>query len=166
MPQSHGLRMQAVDRPRDWARGQAPLDPRWRHPALHAPSQLSTHLAMVRKASSTFMPVLALVSMKGTPYSCQGESVLRGQSWAAPIPSRPPPASHLPWPASLRPLSGSPFHCSHLPVKPRWVTLGEGCLGPSLCPGSGTSCPLLVVCGTAGGLIHPGPGPPPRVLSS
>lgn len=30
-----------------------------------------THLAMARKASSTFMPVLALVSMKGTPYSCK-----------------------------------------------------------------------------------------------
>lgn len=30
---------------------------------------LSSYLAMARKANSTFMPVLALVSMKGTPYS-------------------------------------------------------------------------------------------------
>lgn len=38
---------------------------------------VSSYLAMARKANSTFMPVLALVSMKGTPYSCQGEGIFR-----------------------------------------------------------------------------------------
>lgn len=133
------------------------------------PSQLSTHLAMARKASSTFMPVLALVSMKGTPYSCQGESVLHGQSRAAPIPPLPPPGQSLTL-ASISP-SSERITLSVLTsaCQARWVTLGEGCLDPqglSLCPGSRTSRPLLVACRTAGGLIHPGPGPPPQVLSS
>lgn len=41
---------------------------------------------MARKASSTFIPVLALVSMKGTPYSCKGGTAPSGGS------PRPPPA--------------------------------------------------------------------------
>lgn len=48
------------------------------------PSPLSSHLAMARKANSTFMPVLALVSMKGTPYSCQGEQCPQDQPLVAP----------------------------------------------------------------------------------
>lgn len=44
----------------------------WGHPLLCIPP--CTHRAMARKASSTFMPVLALVSMKGTPYSCEGST--------------------------------------------------------------------------------------------
>jgi hypothetical protein len=103
---------------------------------------------MARKANSTFMPVLALVSMKGTPYSCSEESVLRASLWLVhhPTPS-PSISSHLPWPVSLHPLNGSPFHCSHLPVKPMWVSLGKEALtpvGPSLALGAGTACPLLV----------------------
>lgn len=41
---------------------------------LLSPLAPGTHLAMARKASSTFMPVLALVSMKGTPYSWKGST--------------------------------------------------------------------------------------------
>lgn len=121
------------------------------------PSLLGSHLAMARKANSTFMPVLALVSMKGTPYSCQGESVLRTSLWLPP-PLTVSTGSHLPWLASLRPLNVSPFHCSHLPVKPRWVTLEKEALapaGPSPAP-AGPSFPqeqalprpLLVAYGT------------------
>lgn len=132
----------------------------------HSPPPLSSHLAMARKANSTFMPVLALVSMKGTPYSCQGERP-QGPSLVAPT-RHLPTDSRLPWPASLRPPNVSPFHCSRLPVKPRWVTLGKEALtpagpspaptGPSFAPGAGAARPLLVAGGTAGGMIGMGPG--------
>lgn len=134
------------------------------------PSLLSSHLAMARKANSTFMPVLALVSMKGTPYSCQRETVLRA-GLQLPPPLVLPTGGHLPWPASLHPQNVSPFHCSHLPVKPRWVTLGKEALtpagpspapaGPSFAPGAGTARPLLVACGTASGMIGMEPEFPP-----
>lgn len=138
-------------------------------PPCHArlPSLFCSYLAMARKANSTFMPVLALVSMKGTPYSCQEENVLRASLWLLP-PLVLPTGSHLPWPVSLHPLNGSLFHCSHPPVKPRWVTLGKetstpagpspAWAGPSLAAGAATACPLLVACGTAGGMIGLEPG--------
>ena len=119
---------------------------------------------MARKANSTFMPVLALVSMKGTPYSCQGESVGNGPPPAAPPPPPPRPAtgSHLLWPASLRPLNGSPSHCSHPPVKPKWVTPGKEALTPAgtspAPPAHLSACPLLVACGTVGEALGLGPG--------
>lgn len=79
-----GLRTQNSVELRGWARGQALLDSQMVPPCpARFPSLLSSHLAMARKANSTFMPVLALVSMKGTPYSCQGECP-QGQPLVAP----------------------------------------------------------------------------------
>ena len=127
---------------RGWARGQALLDSQMVPPCpARFSSLLSSYLAMARKANSTFMPVLALVSMKGTPYSCQEENVLRASLWLSP-PLTLPTGSHLPWPVSLRPRNGSPVHCSHLPVKPRWVTLGKKTSTPS-CPFSGPGWPFF-----------------------
>lgn len=148
--------MQNAVGPRGWARGQALLDSQMVPPCpTWFPSLLSSHLAMARKANSTFMPVLALVSMKGTPYSCQGESILRASLWL-PRPLTLPTGSHLPWPASLHPPNGSLVHCSHPPVKPRWVTLGKEALtphGPSSAPGWPIFCPMSRCCPPpAGGL--------------
>lgn len=126
---------------------------------------------MARKANSTFMPVLALVSMKGTPYSCQGESVGNGPPPAAP-PPRPRPAtgSHLLWPASLRPLNGSPSHCSHPPVKPKWVIPGKEALTPtgtSPAPPAHFSAPGSRHClPSAGGLWDCGRGAGPGARAS
>lgn len=163
--------MQNATEPKSWARGQALLGSHMVPPCpARFPSLLSSHLAMARKANSTFMPVLALVSMKGTPYSCQGKSVLRASLWLPP-PITLPIGNHLPWLVSLRPPNVSPFHCSHLPVKPRWVTLEKEALtpagpspapaGPSFALGAGTARPLLVACGTVGSMIGMGPGFPP-----
>lgn len=140
-----------------------------RHPALRSAPRLSTHLAMARKAipHSTH---LGTGLHERTPYSCQGRACSMA-SLRLPHPSSLPPGRSLTL-ASISPSSdGSPFHCSHLPVKPRWVTLGEGRLDPkqplSLSAlGAGPPRPLLVACRTAGGLIHRGPGLPPQVLSS
>lgn len=72
---------------RGWARGQALLDSQLVPPCpARFPSLLSSYLAMARKANSTFMPVLALVSMKGTPYSCQ-ETMSSGPASGCPHPS-------------------------------------------------------------------------------
>lgn len=81
----------AASAPWGW---QGPVTPGG-HPLLPPLPAPCTHLAMARKASSTFIPVLALVSMKGTPYSCEGGTAPSGGS------PRPPPA-----PPKSPPLAG------------------------------------------------------------
>lgn len=88
------------------------------HPTSGSPSLFSSYLAIARKANSTFMPVLALVSMKGTPYSCPGESISSGLASGLSRHSPNPTGSHLLWPMSLHPQNGSLFRCLHPPVKP------------------------------------------------
>lgn len=53
-----------------------------------------TYLAMALKAKSTLRPVLALVSMKGSPYSCKQRAVAWGAAWTLGLPG----ASPLPCP--------------------------------------------------------------------
>lgn len=158
-PEQMDLSLQNAGVSRGWARGRALLDS-WRVPPrpAHFPSLSSSHLAMARKANSTFMPVLALVSRKGTPYSCPGESVLRA-SLGLPPPFTLSHRNHLPWPGSLRLRNGSLFRCSYPPVKPKWVTLGKEAsapAGPYFAPEAGTACPLLVAQGTASRCDWPG----------
>lgn len=129
------------------------------------PSPPSSHLAMARKANSTFMPVLALVSMKGTPYSCQGERVLRASLCLpppVPLPTRQPLTLASVSPSSER-ITLSLLTSAY---KPRRVTLGKEAparpspapSGPSVALGVGTARPLLVACGTAGCMTGTGRG--------
>lgn len=118
-----------------------------------APSPCSSHLAIARKANSTFMPVLALVSMKGTPYSCRRRGgVLRaGPRCSSLHPALAPPVATHPG-QRLPVLRPDHSFTAHIRLSSRYGSLwGKAALtptGPAFARGAGAACPLLVAKGT------------------
>lgn len=78
-----------------------------------------TYFAMAVKAKSTLRPVLALVSMKGSPYSCK-QLLPAGWQPDGDSPGSTAPEGH-PWPPTLPRLTLASFSPSSLFTTRSWV---------------------------------------------